>query len=272
MTKIRKACKVRLKTNTDIESSLVCICGSGRFVWNKFLSMNLRRLEQGHGILWYNEMAFWLKLWKSSGEYGFLKECPSQVLQQKLMDLDRAFRDCFDRSQPLKLLPVFKKKGRGDGIRFPQGFKIEGRRIFLPKVGWVGFYKSREIEGRVKNITITRKADRWYASIQTEQEIDIPSRPSGSDIGIDAGIKCFAAFSDGRLVEGVHSFRKHEWVLSREQRKLARKEKALWRWVTDILRRSVQVVDTPRKRIEDHRQILYVWSVDMSSMQMLMLR
>lgn len=69
--------------------------------------MNIQRLESKQGILWYNELAYWLTLWKRSKEYAFLKECPSQVLQQKLRDLERAFRDCFDRKQPLKRLPVF---------------------------------------------------------------------------------------------------------------------------------------------------------------------
>ena len=132
MPNIRKAYKVRLKTNTISEALLAQFTGSARFLWNKSLAMNLERLEKHQGILWYNELAFWLKLWKQSEEYGFLKECPSQVLQQKVMDLKR--------------LPVFKKRGMGDGIRFPQGFRIENRRIFLPRIGWVGFYKSREID------------------------------------------------------------------------------------------------------------------------------
>ena len=230
MPNIRKAYKIRLKTNSETESKLVRFCGSARFLWNKSLAMNLERLEKGQGILWYNELAFWLRLWKHSDEYGFLKECPSQVLQQKLMDLDRAFRDCFDRKQPLKRVPVFKKKGRGEGIRFPQGFKIEGRRIFLPKIGWVGFFWSCPIEGTIKNITVSARAGRWYASIQVEQELDIQKHPSASEVGIDAGIKCFAAFSDGTLVKGVNSFRKHENALAREQQGLARKEKGSQNW------------------------------------------
>jgi len=213
-----------------LERKLVRISGSTRFLWNKSLAMNLERLERDQGILWYNELAFWLKVWKGSEEYGFLGECPSQVLQQKLMDLERAFRDCFDRKQPLKRLPVFKKRGMGDSIRFPQGFKINNRRIFLPKIGWVGFYMSREILGKVKNITLTRRAGRWYASIQTEQDIEIGKHPSDSMIGIDAGIKCFAAFSNGTLVEGVNSFRRHEQALAREQHRLARKQKGSENW------------------------------------------
>jgi putative transposase len=157
MPKIRKAYKVRLKTNVEIETKLSRFCGSARFLWNKCLAMNVERLENTLPILWYNELAYWLILWKRSDEYSFLKECPSQVLQQKLIDLDRAFREGFDKSQPLKAKPVFKKKGSGDGIRFPQGFKIDNRRMFLPRIGWVGFYISFNIEGKVKNITVTTK-------------------------------------------------------------------------------------------------------------------
>ncbi|RPI42040.1 MAG: transposase, partial [Bacteroidetes bacterium] len=197
MTKIRKAYRFQIKTNQEIESRLSGICGCARFLWNKCLAMNLTRLECGQRILWYNEQAFWLTLWKRSLEYGFLKQCPSQVLQQKLMDLDRAFRDAFDRGQPLKRLPVFKKKDSGDSIRFPQGFLFENRRVFLPRVGWVGFFKSRDIVGKIKNITISSRAARWYMSVQVEQEVRISPHPSSSEIGIDAGIMCFAAFSDG---------------------------------------------------------------------------
>ena len=221
----RKAYKFRIKTNTDIECKLLRFCGSARFLWNKSLAMNLVRLENKQTLRWYNELAFWLTLWKQSDEYAFLKECPSQVLQQKLKDLDRAFRDAFDNKQPLKRIPVFKKRGSGDSIRFPQGFKIVGRRIFLPKIGWVGFYKSCKIEGKVKNITLSNRAGRWYASIQVEQVIDVCKHPSDSEIGIDAGIKCFAAFSDGTMIEGVNSFRRHEQALARGQRKLSRKQK-----------------------------------------------
>ena len=127
-------------------------------------------------------------------------------------------------------MPVFKKKGLGDGIRFPQGFKIDNRRIFLPKIGWIGFFKSCEITGKIKNITITNLGGHWFASIQVEQMLEIGHHPSDSEIGIDAGIKCFAAFSDGTKVEGVHSFRKHEDDLAREQRKLSRKKRGSENW------------------------------------------
>ncbi|MEF9426896.1 MAG: transposase [Candidatus Mariimomonas ferrooxydans] len=55
--------------------------------------------------------------------------------------------------------------------------------------------------------------------------MDIQEHPSDAEIGIDAGIKCFATFSDGSMVQGVNSFRRHEERLAREQRRLSRKQK-----------------------------------------------
>ncbi|MDA9163620.1 helix-turn-helix domain-containing protein, partial [Rickettsiaceae bacterium] len=117
--KIIKAFKYKLKTNTQQEQKLSEVCGCTRFVWNKFLALNLDRLNNKHKMLWYNEMSFWLTLYKSSTEYSFLKDCPSQVLQQKLKDLERAFKDCFDKKQPLKRMPKWRKKTLHNNFRYP---------------------------------------------------------------------------------------------------------------------------------------------------------
>ena len=74
------------------------------------------------------------------------------------------------------------------------------------------------------------RAGKWYASLQVEQEIEIPKHISTSETGIDAGIMCFAAFSDGTLVEGINSYRRHEDSLATEQRKLSRKQKGSKNW------------------------------------------
>ena len=123
---IRKAFKFRLKVTTETNQKLANYAGGCRFVWNKALALNLDRLSKKQPILRYDALDFWSKLWKKSDEYGFLKDLPSQVLQQKLMDLDKAFKDAFDKNQPFKRIPVFKRKSQSvDSIRYPQGFKIE---------------------------------------------------------------------------------------------------------------------------------------------------
>ena len=91
-----------------------------------------------------------------------------------------------------------------DTLRYPQGFKLDeaNRRVFLPKIGWVRYRKSRSIKGETKNITLSRKGKYWYVSIQTEYEKEVPSPPSKSIIGIDMGIKRFATLSNGEVYSG----------------------------------------------------------------------
>lgn len=107
--------------------------GSCRFVWNKALDLQKTRLEAKEGILRYNSLAMLLPVWKK--KHSFLADMPSQALQQVLKNLDQALFEAFDPKNPKKF-PNFKKKYVSrDSLRYPQGFKIEGSRIFLPKLG-----------------------------------------------------------------------------------------------------------------------------------------
>jgi putative transposase len=230
---IRKAFKFRLKVNAETNQKLNLYAGGGRFVWNKALALNLDRLNKKQPILWYEELNFWTTLWKKSDEYGFLKDLPSQVLQQKLKDLEKAFKDAFDKNQPFKRIPVFKRKSQSsDSIRFPQGFKIEqeANRICLPKIGWVRYRNSRKIVGTPKNVTVSRKGKHWYISVQVEYEANILEHTSTSAVGIDMGVKRFATFSDGTFIEPLNSFKKSADKLATLQRKLKHKKKFSKNW------------------------------------------
>lgn len=230
---IRKAFKFRLKVSSETNQKLANYAGGCRFVWNKALALNLDRLNKKQPILWYEELNFWTTLWKKSDEYGFLKDLPSQVLQQKLKDLDKAFRDAFDKNQPFKRIPVFKRKSQSsDSIRYPQGFKIEqeANRIFLPKIGWVRYRNSRKIVGTPKNVTVSRKGKHWYVSIQVEYETPEITHKSTSAIGIDMGVKRFVTLSDGTFIEPLNSFKKSAEKLATLQRKLKHKKKFSKNW------------------------------------------
>ena len=222
---IRRGFRFKLKTTPDLEAVFRTMVGHARFVWNKALRLNLDRLAQGLPIVWYNDLCGLLGLWKQSEEYGFLAEANAQALQQKLRDQDRAFSDAFDRTQPGRRLPRFKKRGVGDSFRLPQDVKVENRRVFLPKIGWVGFFKSREIIGEIKQATVTREADGWYVSIQTEQEFSEPKLHAGTAIGVDRGVAAFAATSEGELVEPLNPGAQERRRIARLQRKLARQRK-----------------------------------------------
>lgn len=193
--------------------------------------------------------------------YRYLKDCHSQVLQQKLKDLDRAFRDCFDKNQPLKRLPTWRKQMVHDSFRFPQGFKLANRRIYLPKIGWVGFFKSTQIQGVPKNVTVSRNGKYWYCSIQVEMELPEVSHPSKSAIGVDLGIAKFAALSDGTHIEPTHPFRTLENKLSRSQRCLSRKKKFSSNWK----KQKKKIQDIHRKIANVRRDFLHKASTYLSN-------
>jgi putative transposase len=75
----------------------------------------------------------------------------------------------------------------------------------------------------IRQIVVTRDADRYCASIQYESD-EVPEKGMGI-AGIDMGIKAFVTMSDGLQVEPLNSMRKHEKRLKRQQKKLSRKKK-----------------------------------------------
>ena len=88
-----KAFKFRLVPTPEQESLLSRHAGCVRFVWNKALDLQTRRLEAGIPLLSCGDLAKLLTLWRSSEEYGFLANGPVHPQQQTLKNLDRALRE-----------------------------------------------------------------------------------------------------------------------------------------------------------------------------------
>jgi len=178
-------------------------------------------------------MAWLITLWKKSDEYAFLRLAPSQSLQYTAKTLARAFSDAFDKKQPNKRIPKFKKRNKSEaGIRYPQGFSMdEGNQVVnLPKIGNLKYRNSRDIKGVAKNVTISRKAGSYSISIQAELEIAQSTHPSSKEVGLDMGVANHTALSTGEFIEGPSSFKKLSEKLAKEQRKLSGKVKFSANW------------------------------------------
>lgn len=202
--------------------------GCCRVVYNKALAWQNEQYQADNTFVFsYTKIANLLPQWKT--ELAWLKDAPSQTLQQSLKNLESSFRNFFAKRADF---PKFKKKGQSDSFRFPQGFKLEqqNNRVFLPKLGWVRYRNSREVLGEVNNITVSQNNGKWYASIQTEREVEQPTHPSGSMVGVDVGIARFATLSTGQVFEAVHSFKQKQAKLAWYQRALSRKVKFSNNW------------------------------------------
>jgi putative transposase len=245
---IRKAFKFRLTPNSNQVQKMVEFAGAHRFVWNKSLAKNLALLAQKQPILGYQEANFWLGVWKKSNEYGFLKQAHSQSLQQTLKQLENAFKDGFDKNQPTQRLPQFKRKGQKDTFSYPQGFKLDANRVFLPKIGWVKYRHARQVIGNLKNCTVSRRGKQGYVSIQVEYEAQILRHESTSMVGIDLGVKRFATLSEGSYIEPLNSFKKLAKKLALAQKRLSKKVKFSANW-----KRQKQTITSIHERIANAR-------------------
>ena len=201
--------------------------GACRFVYNKALAMQKSLYEQGQKKQGYAGLCKSLVGWKA--ETTWLTETPSQALQQTLKDLERAYSNFFAKRADF---PRFKKKGRGDSFRYPQGCKLDqpNSRIFLPKLGWIRYRNSRDALGEVSNVTVSQSSGKWFVSIQTERELEQPLPTATSAIGIDVGIARFATMSDESFIAPLNSFKKHQQRLARYQRRMSRKLKFSSNW------------------------------------------
>lgn len=232
---IQQAYKFELMPTGAQARKLRNFAGACRFVYNKSLSWQIEQYAQNPKIKFsYTKLANFLPMWKVEPNTSWLREAPSQALQQTLKQLESSYLNFFAKRADF---PKFKKRGHRDSFRIPQGFNVEqtNHRVFIPKLGWLRYRHSRDMLGVVKNITISQSNGKWFAAIQTAREVDNPVHASltnspTSAIGVDLGVARFATMSDGSHLEPISSFKQHEKRLARYLRAMARKVKFSQNW------------------------------------------
>ncbi len=188
--------------------------GCSRFVWNAILSENNFRYAAGDPLP-IGHKSLCTRLLDLKAKYAFLKDAHSQPLQQTLNDLVRAYDRAFD-PKLAGAPPAFKKKQNVQAIRFPQGFTLGTKRVKLPTIGWIAFRCStqtmkRKLEGKITSVTVKRNAGPWYVSFATERDVEAPIHPMmGEVVGVDLGVNCWAALSDGTFISGANALKKYE--------------------------------------------------------------
>lgn len=225
-----QAYQFELRPNGEQKRRMKRFAGACRFVYNKALAWQKEQYQaDNHCKFSYTQLANLLPQWKQEPSLSWLKDSPSQTLQQALKNLERSFKNFFAKRAEE---PKFKKRGQQDSFRYPQGFVVEqeNSRVFLPKLGWMRYRNSRRLEGKAKNITVRFKANKWYMSIQTEREVAPPIHPSTSAVGVDVGVARFATLSTGEVYPSVNSYHSKQARLARYQRAMSRKVKFSQNW------------------------------------------
>jgi putative transposase len=149
-----------------------------------------------------------------------LKAVHSQVLQNVAVRVDLAFNAFFQRVAAGETPGHPRFKGEGyDSFIYPQsGFSIGEHTIHLSKIGDVKAILHREVLGNVKTCTVRRHNGKWFACFSCEVDPD-PLPESEEAVGIDVGLKSFAALSNGEFIQNPRFFRRDEKALTKAQRK-----------------------------------------------------
>lgn len=222
---VHKGYKFKLDATPQQEQLFRQHAGSVRWVYNRMLAQRRDAYHAGQPTPSTNDQIKQPAALKQQQDTAWLATMHSQVLQDAVLCLDDAF-DRFFKKQ--NRYPRFKTKhGKRQSFTYPQGVKVKGDKVWLPKIGWVRFRKSREIEGEIQRATISRKASGWYISLNVVIKTPDPVRTevtSGNSVGIDLGSIDLVTTSRGTKIANRRHYRRLERKLKREQRKLSRKQ------------------------------------------------
>lgn len=161
---MNKGVKFRIYPNKQQENLINQTFGCCRLVFNKGLDMRNQAFANGNNI-GYTQTSAMLTELKTQDDFGFLKDVDSIALQQSLRDLDRGFKNFFEKRARH---PQFKSKhNQHQSYRtMNQGNKIRivGKHIRLPKLGFVKVKQSMDVE-HINNATIEKHLQEnilWY--------------------------------------------------------------------------------------------------------------
>ena len=226
-TTLRRVYRFRLEPNSSQEEGFRRYAGARRWIWNWTL-----RLKQDHYAatgrgLSDKELSAWLTGMKSEPDTAWLKEMDSQLLQQVLADVKKAFTCFFDKRARF---PRFKSKKRDVArFRIPQRVTLTDGYVVVPTIGRVTVRQSQPVEGTTKSATFKRDAcGHWFVSIVAEFELPavaVPRPPAERTVGVDLGLKDAVVTSDGERVAAPRFYRAAQRKLRRAQRAFSRKAK-----------------------------------------------
>jgi len=178
-------------------------------------------------------------------KWEFLKDVPSQVLQEVFRRLDHAYTKFFRKEANY---PKLKKYKDYNSMTFPQfGFIpnthhryaasfAENGKLQLSKLGQIPIHLHRPMGGTIKQLIIKRQGSRWYAIFSVEGQVYPTPVNRDLSVGIDVGINQYAVLSNGKSYENPKFIRKTEKKLKRAQAKLSKMKRGSANYVKQVIK------------------------------------
>lgn len=216
--------KFRIYPNKGQQELIEKTFGCCRFVYNQILDTKIKLYQNENKSLTYYDTCKMLPNLKQ--EYEWLKEVDATALQNSLFNLDKAYKNFFEKRSRF---PKFKSKKNSNccyTTRQLASIKLFDKHIQVSKVGKIKCKFSKQVEGKISLVTVRKTpSKKYYVSILVEKDEFKPFEKTGSVVGIDLGIKDFCITSDRLKYSNPNFLRKSEDQLIRCQRKLSRKSR-----------------------------------------------
>jgi putative transposase len=205
--------------------------GTARFAWNWALGEWREQYKAGSKP---SEVSLRKKLNAIKREqFPWMFDVTKCAVQEAIIDLGSAFNRFFENKARY---PRFKKKGVHDSFCAANEvgtFRCDGKRIKLPKIGWVRMREAVRFGGVLKRVTVSRTADRWFASILVGTDDLATAPPEGGTVGVDLGVTTLAVPSRGDPIPGpkahtalLKRLRRVSRAMSRKQRQSRNRDRA----------------------------------------------
>ena len=222
--------KYRLYPNEEQKQMLAQAFGNARFVYNNALNFKKELYENEKKSVSKFDLNNRLPILKE--EFAFLKESPSQTLQQSIGNLDKGFKNFFRRIKTGEKpgFPKFKNKYSKQSLTFPQRIRLDFKSdlVSIPKIGKVTAVLHRKLpeNSKIKTCCVTKSiTNKYFVSVVFEGGIPLPNKTFGKESAIDLGITSFVTFANGTKIQCNKFLKIHLEKLKFVQRKLSLKKK-----------------------------------------------
>lgn len=227
---MRKSFKFKLynsKRNKELENQLHCAART----YNHFLALSKRYYRIFKKSLSSHKAKLHLTKLKRLEKFSWLRQLNSQTLQDVVERIEKGYKKFFDDLKTKKKTspPKFKGRRRYKSFTLKQtGYKLlENNRIKIGKRVFK-FFKSREIEGKIKTLTIKRDTvGDWFLVFSCELDASqqkVRAR-TGKSAGFDFGLKCFLIDNEGSKIESPLFLKGSMKELKKKSRCFSRKRK-----------------------------------------------
>lgn len=220
-----------------------------------FVELCFERLREGNSIPTHFMLCDVLP--KLKEDRPQLRDVNSQVLQNLARRVALLMRSVMtreiDQAHMRKQLPA-------KSLTFPQfgkGCRFKDGGVYLDKIGVVRFKQHREINGKIKTVSVTlTPTGKWYVLFAVDVD-EISAEQTPRAVGIDFGIKNFVTLSDGDAVPFPADLREMRREIARTVRKLKKKG----RTSSKERKKLSKMRETYKNKVSDFLHKLVKWLV-----------